>query len=109
MRVCACVHVCVRVCVCIHVWVCDNAVVLACVMHIYPPTRVLPLDLSDADVCSSATEKALELFGRVDILINNAGVYSLCVCVCVHFVCVFCVCVCVCVRVSCVFRHWYVM
>ena len=36
--------------------------------------RILPLDLNDANVCSSATEKALELFGRVDILINNAGI-----------------------------------
>ena len=37
-------------------------------------SRILPLDLFDTDVCSSAAEKALELFGRVDILINNAGV-----------------------------------
>ena len=42
-------------------------------------SRILSLDLSDADVCGSATEKALQLFGRVDILINNAGM-SVCVC-----------------------------
>ena len=35
--------------------------------------RILALDLSDPEVCASAAEKALELFGRVDILINNAG------------------------------------
>ncbi|CAI8018455.1 Dehydrogenase/reductase SDR family member 7, partial [Geodia barretti] len=40
--------------------------------------KILPLDLSDAKICSSATEKALELFGRVDILINNAGVSQRC-------------------------------
>ena len=36
-------------------------------------SRILPLDLSDPGACSSAPEKALKLFGRVDILINNAG------------------------------------
>ena len=36
--------------------------------------RILPLDLCDAAVCLSAPEKAVELFGRVDILINNAGI-----------------------------------
>jgi short-subunit dehydrogenase len=40
--------------------------------------KILPLDLCDAAVCASATEKAMELFGRVDILINNAGVSQRC-------------------------------
>ena len=37
-------------------------------------SKVLVLDLGDAKSVASATEKATELFGRIDILINNGGV-----------------------------------
>ncbi|XP_037093791.1 dehydrogenase/reductase SDR family protein 7-like [Pollicipes pollicipes] len=40
---------------------------------VYPPV-VLPLDLSDSDGVRAAVGKALRVFGRVDVLINNAGV-----------------------------------
>ncbi|XP_037093793.1 dehydrogenase/reductase SDR family protein 7-like [Pollicipes pollicipes] len=40
---------------------------------VYPPV-VLPLDLSDSDGVKAAVGKALRVFGRVDVLINNAGV-----------------------------------
>ena len=35
--------------------------------------RILPVDLSDPVATRAATEKAKELFGQIDILINNAG------------------------------------
>jgi NAD(P)-dependent dehydrogenase (short-subunit alcohol dehydrogenase family) len=35
---------------------------------------VLPLDVSDPDQCSNAVDEAMAAFGRVDVLINNAGV-----------------------------------
>ncbi len=35
---------------------------------------VLPLDVSDPDQCSNAVAEAMAAFGRVDVLINNAGV-----------------------------------
>lgn len=31
-------------------------------------------DISDADACQSVMAKALDMFGRVDVLVNNAGV-----------------------------------
>ena len=37
--------------------------------------KVLVLDLADPESVASATEKAVKLFGRIDILINNAGVW----------------------------------
>ena len=37
--------------------------------------RILPVDLSDSDATRAATEKARELFGQIDIHINNAGMY----------------------------------
>ena len=36
-------------------------------------SRILPVDLSDPEATRAATEKARELFGQIDILINNAG------------------------------------
>ena len=51
------------------------AVFSTCLLLLLSLSRILPLDLSDPDECSSAAEKALALFGRVDILINNAGAY----------------------------------
>jgi short-subunit dehydrogenase len=35
--------------------------------------RILPLDLSRADTLQSIVEDAVELFGHVDILVNNGG------------------------------------
>ncbi len=35
--------------------------------------RVLPLDLVDPVATRAATEKARKLFGKIDILFNNAG------------------------------------
>ena len=39
-----------------------------------PNSKVLVLDLADQDNVGSATGKAKELFGRIDILVNNGGV-----------------------------------
>ena len=36
--------------------------------------KILPLDLNDFDAAPSLVRKAYDLFGRIDILINNAGV-----------------------------------
>ena len=41
-----------------------------------PNSKVLVLDLADQDNVSSATGKAKELFGRIDILVNNGGISS---------------------------------
>ena len=35
---------------------------------------VLPLDLTDFDAAENAAKKAIECFGKIDILINNGGV-----------------------------------
>ena len=39
-------------------------------------SKVLVLDLADKDSVASATGKAKELFGRIDILVNNGGISS---------------------------------
>ena len=36
--------------------------------------KILPLDLNDFDDATVKVEKAYDFFGRIDILINNAGV-----------------------------------
>jgi short-subunit dehydrogenase len=36
--------------------------------------RVLPLDLSQADTLQLSTEAAIQIFGHIDILINNGGI-----------------------------------
>lgn len=36
--------------------------------------KILPLDLANYEAFNSLTRKALKLFGRIDILINNAGI-----------------------------------
>ncbi len=35
--------------------------------------RVLPVDLSDPEATRVSVDKARQLFGRVDMLVNNAG------------------------------------
>ena len=40
-----------------------------------PNSKVLVLDLADQDNVSSATGKAKDLFGRIDILVNNGGIF----------------------------------
>lgn len=35
---------------------------------------VLPLDLSDVDTLPKQVEKALSIFGHIDILVNNGGI-----------------------------------
>jgi dehydrogenase/reductase SDR family protein 7 len=36
--------------------------------------KILPIDLSDFDAAPAKVQKAFDFFGRIDILINNAGV-----------------------------------
>lgn len=44
-------------------------------MHQYPPA-ILELDLTEAHSLADRAQSALELFGHIDILINNAGISS---------------------------------
>ncbi len=39
-----------------------------------PSAKILPADLSDISGLAALTEKALTLFGKIDVLLNNAGV-----------------------------------
>ena len=67
------------------------------------------IDMSKSETFAETVEKATSLFGRVDMLINNAG---MCVgvllvwvylCTCVGCTCVGCTCVgCTCVGCTCV-------
>ncbi len=45
-----------------------------CSASIQPNIRILPLDLSKADTLLLSTEAAIQLFGHIDILINNGGI-----------------------------------
>ena len=36
--------------------------------------KILPLDLAQADCLATATQQAIQLFGYIDILINNGGI-----------------------------------
>ena len=36
--------------------------------------KILPIDLSDFDAAPAGVQKAFDFFGRIDVLINNAGV-----------------------------------
>ena len=36
-------------------------------------SRVLPVDLSDPEATRASVDKAVKLFGKVDMLVNNAG------------------------------------
>lgn len=51
--------------------------VLASLQVEYPPERllVLPLDVSSASQISDAFKRAAETFGRIDVVVNNAGYY----------------------------------
>lgn len=44
-----------------------------CPASTQPAVRVLPLDLEQADTLHLCTAAAIQLFGHIDILINNAG------------------------------------
>src|SRR5688500_8203967 len=45
-----------------------------CVSAVQSNIRILPFDLSDGDMLESTANHALQLFGHIDILINNAGI-----------------------------------
>lgn len=45
-----------------------------CTVAAQPDIRVLPLDLSQSDTLQLHTEAAIQIFGHVDILINNGGI-----------------------------------
>ncbi|QOI95993.1 MAG: SDR family oxidoreductase [Flammeovirgaceae bacterium] len=45
-----------------------------CPAEAQPNIRILPLDLAKPSTLSLSVEAALQLFGRVDILINNGGI-----------------------------------
>lgn len=45
-----------------------------CAKEAQPNIRVLPLDLEQSSTLKLVTEAAIQLFGRVDVLINNGGI-----------------------------------
>lgn len=45
-----------------------------CLTKAQPNIRLLPLDLSEPSTLNLCAEAAIQLFGHVDILINNAGI-----------------------------------
>lgn len=45
-----------------------------CDQSVQPNVRILPLDLTKTDTLKITTEAAIQLFGHVDILINNGGI-----------------------------------
>jgi short-subunit dehydrogenase len=45
-----------------------------CIATSQPNIRILPLDLAKANTLQLSTEAAIQLFGHIDILINNGGV-----------------------------------
>jgi short-subunit dehydrogenase len=45
-----------------------------CPLHVQPFIRILPLDLGEPSLLKLNTEAAIQLFGHIDILINNAGI-----------------------------------
>lgn len=45
-----------------------------CPKEIQPNVRILPFDMSQAEALHLTADAAIQLFGQIDILINNAGV-----------------------------------
>lgn len=45
-----------------------------CPSETQPNVRILPLDLEKADTLQLSTEAAIQLFGHIDVLINNGGI-----------------------------------
>lgn len=45
-----------------------------CPAYAQPDIRILPLDLAQSSTLQLSTEAAIQLFGHVDILINNGGI-----------------------------------
>ena len=45
-----------------------------CVSEAQPDIRILPLDLEQRETLKLSTEAAIQIFGHVDILINNGGI-----------------------------------
>ncbi len=45
-----------------------------CIAASQPNIRILPLDLAKANTLQLSTEAAIQLFGHIDILVNNGGI-----------------------------------
>src|SRR5688500_12683583 len=45
-----------------------------CIASAQPGIRILPLDLEQPDTLKLSTEASLQLFGHIDVLINNGGI-----------------------------------
>lgn len=45
-----------------------------CVSDSQPDIRILPMDLSASSTLALCTQAAIQLFGRIDILVNNGGI-----------------------------------
>lgn len=45
-----------------------------CPAHAQPDIRILPIDLGEAHTLQLSAEAAIQLFGHVDVLINNGGI-----------------------------------
>nr|AIA13161.1 short chain dehydrogenase [uncultured bacterium]AIA13386.1 short chain dehydrogenase [uncultured bacterium] len=45
-----------------------------CPVEVQPNIRVLPIDLAEASTLKLSTEAAIQIFGHIDILINNGGI-----------------------------------
>lgn len=45
-----------------------------CIAASHPFIKILPLDLSEASTLNLSTQAAVQLFGHIDILINNGGI-----------------------------------
>lgn len=50
---------------------------LATLFRDRPRVRVLPLDLNDSDSIPAVVEQAIAAFGRIDVLVNNAGYFQM--------------------------------